>query len=594
MKNKILYIGLFLMAMCGLSFTSCNKLLEENPKNFIGPDQVGDSEDAIAQWTTGVYSKWCNDMFKWNQFPRVLEIDCDYTSGPDWAMSAVGAGNFQADDVTNALWNGGYHLINRANVAAHYIEAMTVAPERAKLNGIAECYFLKAHMYFLLVRAYGEIPLFDTAISLGADYNQPRRPVSEVYAEIIRLLKIAADPQTGLYKNTDTKFVSGHVSCGAAAGLLAKVYATMGSGALPAGEKIMVKGGIPYTLDADGNKVYTMPIEKEYSKQQVAGYSAFTPADCYDSAAIWAKKVIDGEVGTFDLLPFDQLWTRANLNKTEHMFMLQAISGDESYGNGIRSWYCGVPNSAGFIITGMWIGERDHWYKMFEHDDYRIVNGIQHRYRMSFQEKGNNGYYYPNTTEYTEMAQGVKDPVTGKIIKEPVAPYNDGVSYLWETSSYSLAFTNKYNDVSDALADKSDAFWPFLRFADILLIYAEAMNEKESQDGNLSTAAIDAVNRVRERSNATDIATTGQSAITTKVGLRSAILEERAKEFAFEGDRRWDLIRWGIYLDVMNNIGGLDECDVKKARESKHLLFPLPQDEVLTNKNINENNPGWN
>lgn len=69
-----------------------------------------------------------------------------------------------------------------------------------------------------------------------------------------------------------------------------------------------------------------------------------------------------------------------------------------------------------------------------------------------------------------------------------------------------------------------------------------------------------------------------------------------------EGDRRWDLIRWGLYLDVMNSIGGTnedgtktnyDEASVNKHREAKHLLFPIPSAEISTNDAIDSNNPGW-
>ena len=57
--------------------------------------------------------------------------------------------------------------------------------------------------------------------------------------------------------------------------------------------------------------------------------------------------------------------------------------------------------------------------------------------------------------------------------------------------------------------------------------------------------------------------------------------------------RRNDLIRWGIYLQVMNAIGYYDENDNIKEREEKHLLFPLPVDEVNANPYIDKNNPGW-
>lgn len=130
-----------------------------------------------------------------------------------------------------------------------------------------------------------------------------------------------------------------------------------------------------------------------------------------------------------------------------------------------------------------------------------------------------------------------------------------------------------------------------MRYADVLLLYAEALTELS---GNVSQEAINTLNLVRARANATLATTSGDGAITSKIALRSAILEERAKELALEGDRRWDLIRWGIYLDVMNSIEGSDEAGVNKVRDERHLLYPIPQDEIISNKHINENNPGWN
>ena len=52
--------------------------LAEDPYAFVGPDQVGNDNVAVNLWVTGVYSKWANDMFRWQNFPRVLEMDCDY------------------------------------------------------------------------------------------------------------------------------------------------------------------------------------------------------------------------------------------------------------------------------------------------------------------------------------------------------------------------------------------------------------------------------------------------------------------------------------------------------------------------------------
>ena len=141
--------------------------------------------------------------------------------------------------------------------------------------------------------------------------------------------------------------------------------------------------------------------------------------------------------------------------------------------------------------------------------------------------------------------------------------------------------------------DYADSQWPFLRYADVLLIYAEAENELGNE-----AEAVNYLNKVRQRSNATLM-----SSSPGKNALRSAIIEERAKEFACEADRRWDLIRWGIYLDAMNAIvtnkgtpeeNHQDDSGNNKQRTERNLLYPIPTKEMVANPNITENNPGWN
>ena len=108
MKFNHIFLCVALSAALMGSFTSCDDFLAEDPYAFVGPDQVGNDNVAVNLWVTGVYSKWANDMFRWQNFPRVLEMDCDYTSGPDWAFSNLGAGNFQGDEVADADWKGCY------------------------------------------------------------------------------------------------------------------------------------------------------------------------------------------------------------------------------------------------------------------------------------------------------------------------------------------------------------------------------------------------------------------------------------------------------------------------------------------------------
>ena len=129
-----------------------------------------------------------------------------------------------------------------------------------------------------------------------------------------------------------------------------------------------------------------------------------------------------------------------------------------------------------------------------------------------------------------------------------------------------------------------------MRYAETLLIYAEADNEVNNGPSDLALQVVDELNK---RNNSTLSSERNKKTPFTQETFRSYILEERAKEFAAEGIRRTDLIRWGIYLQVMNAIGNTDENGVVKRREQKHLLLPLPLNEVNSNPYIETNNPGW-
>lgn len=563
---------------------ACN-WIEENPNNLVTDVAMGDSQEACDAWVTGTYSKWIYDMFCWGYFPRMLEFDADYISGPDWLFGTFGAGNFQGEsDLTDALWKGCYGLIGRTINAERHIAAMQNITDAERNNAIGEMRFHRAFAYFLLVRAYGEIPIQPEAETF--DRNQPRKPISEVYEYIVQLLESSTRL---LYKNTDDAYRAGHVCAGSAAGLLAKVYATMASAAMPEGTQVIVRTGAPYYNDTDGNRQYTALTSFTLSKRAVKGYEAMNATQLWQQAADWAESVVDGTFGNHALLPYDQLWKKASANASEFLFSVGTVSGDATYKTAVHTQYEGYRTATGsdYIQSGGWTGCTRHWYDLFDHDDYRITQGVRHRWRVYTQRESNSGFYYPKDDEYTILATGRN--LAGDWVKDPEGIFADGVNYYYSTDAQCLAFTTKYEDVTDDAIANADANWPFLRYADVLLIYAEALNELDRPGDALAQ-----LNLVRERSNADRASMGGKRALATKTQRRSAIIEERAKELACEADRRWDLIRWGIYLDAMNAIGDTDDGGVIKTRTERNLLFPIPAQEINTNSAINENNPGWN
>jgi hypothetical protein len=126
--------------------------------------------------------------------------------------------------------------------------------------------------------------------------------------------------------------------------------------------------------------------------------------------------------------------------------------------------------------------------------------------------------------------------------------------------------------------------FPVLRYADVLLMNAEALNELgKATEAQLPSSDPNAtLNKVRIRAGLADVTGLSQSA------LRERILHERRMELAFEGQRWFDLIRVnnGQYgLSFLHSIG-------KTNASTKHLLLPIPQQERDVNPNLTQN-PGY-
>jgi hypothetical protein len=173
------------------------------------------------------------------------------------------------------------------------------------------------------------------------------------------------------------------------------------------------------------------------------------------------------------------------------------------------------------------------------------------------------------------------------------------------TGYYLKKFLNeKLNLTNDAKEIRS---WIVFRYAEILLNYAEAMNEAYGPDNNngYSMTAREAVNAVRAR---TDVAMPPVNVASgDKSGMRAAIKHERRIELAFEDHRYWDLRRWDdaktilnnpvMGVNVINNGGSFTYTPFEVAKRvfvaPKMNLFPIPQSEIVKTKGVLKQNTGW-
>lgn len=123
-----------------------------------------------------------------------------------------------------------------------------------------------------------------------------------------------------------------------------------------------------------------------------------------------------------------------------------------------------------------------------------------------------------------------------------------------------------------------------MRYAEVLLNFAEAENEANGP----SEEAHNALNKIRERAGLDPLAGLNQEQ------FRQAVRQERGVELVGEGHRKWDLVRWGIWLETMKSLPDHDILpEGRNNITSRFELFPIPDVEIAKNPNLLPNNPGY-
>jgi starch-binding outer membrane protein, SusD/RagB family len=148
----------------------------------------------------------------------------------------------------------------------------------------------------------------------------------------------------------------------------------------------------------------------------------------------------------------------------------------------------------------------------------------------------------------------------------------------------------KYHEEDEPITANSDCNMHVVRYADALLMYAEALNEVDQ-----NTKAHDYLNRVRERAfNSTEHNYSGLS----KQEFREAVWLERRLELSMEGHRWFDLVRTERFVERMTEFAEFesqyepDKIKIKQNVRDYHELMPIPQIEIDLNPNITQN-PGY-
>lgn len=488
-KNKIFLTGLLIVSLTLITNSCSEDFVEVTPTEDITIDglDIYNNNDGANSFVTAIYAKfldWNMSTFAWIGVTSIVSDDADKGSSPGDTGSdkdILDALKFTPSTPSfKELFASNYQGINRANQALKYIPLLTNADESVKSRLIGEAKFLRAFMYFTLVKSFGGVPIVDRVPISGIEADKTmmltRKTKEEVYAFIEKDLidAISALPDRSAYTGSNV----GRASVGAAHALLAKVYLYQKKWQLAVDQCNLVTG---YSLTPNYIDIFKLSGENNQE-------SIFE---------------INGSGGTSG-------------KAIQQYSQVQGARGTTGWGWGFATPTQGLYDA--FTTEG---------------DTERRDATIIHRSMTLY-----DGYF--------------------------VGPNVENKFYNYK------AYSSNFRDQAS-----TDTNIRYLRFAEVLLIKAEALNEL-GQTG----AAIPLLNQVRQRAKIVDTNATSQEEV------RKAIWKERRFEFAFEHDRWFDLVRTGQAKDAM-------AADGKTFIVGTQELFPLPQDFITESKGFSVQNPGY-
>lgn len=526
MKNKIKSILKSKVLIAALAITigtSCSDYLDKEPLSDYLSSNFYNNEGAIKQGTTGCYAYLLLDHGATSSIPYSILWDMYTPFGIERAdNSSIGVGNIELRERFEGekLWQVCYGAIARCNTvldgSAPYYGQLS---DKAK-GYLAEIKVLRAHFYCYLVSMFGDVPYFSKSVTEEEFKNVDRMPWKDVVTNIFKDLDEAASilPWTSEF---------GRVDKSVALGLKARMALYAGS---------WCKFG--YGKNGEKNEM----AAKEY----------------FTLAAIASKRVID-ESGRDLALNYKDLFTRAGQLKSDTkketmLFMMFSDFGAKRKHYMSAGEQCRMIGQSGRFPTqqlvdiyemknGKRIDESGSGYdprKPFASRDPRLTETCYvHHDTIIGSPDGKNKMkflmelYNPETKSWDE--DGNEKKIANLDYKGSVAPYGyvqSGVGFAWK----------KYNHFTDEGTFDATYNILIMRFAEILLTYAEAKIELNELDA----IVVNAIDRVRARVNMPGILTVDPMREGNQTKMRQIVRRERKVELAKEMLMLFDMRRWRI------------------------------------------------
>ena len=485
------------------------------------------------------------------------DIDGDIESD-----NAVHGIKWAAGDVSRGIydpaamgWSGDYKAIRACNILLSKIDNIPDYDQADKEAVMGEARFLRGYIYFGLIQTFGGVPYVDHPVDLKEMGNITRTPVEEVYAKVMEDFDYAIAHLPAEWGSSDY----GRATKGAANAMKARaaLYFKHYDTAADAAKAVMDSGMYElYDADNTGKYAHLFWEEQEACKEAIL-VRQFNAPELTNYIIGWGCFPTKGWGG---------------INPTQSLVdAFECIDGSP------------IDKSTTYDPTNPF-KDRDPRLEVCVLHDGEEMYGVTIK-TAPLKSSGNTG-----------VAQHNDATATGYYDQKWLDPSIDPQSTGWDMGKD----------------------WHVIRYAEVLLTYAEAKNELTGLDAS----AFEAVNQVRRRVGMPDLQNTDASKPTycgTQDALRQRIRNEWRVEFAMEGSKRkWDIRRWGIAKDVLNapflgmKYMMVDDPNAPEGDNGKkcilyqgenikltgskyedhNYLFPIPQEEIDLNPALTQN-PGY-
>lgn len=577
---RLRYIALYaaIAAVCG----GCESL-DYTPGDQMSGQTFWQTEDHARQAAVGMYAAmkepWCFGM----EFTFDMCSDLADGTSP-WAdVSRGDAFSSNSSGVQNH-WQYLYELVHRANTVIRNVAGMPISQETIdRVTG--EARFLRAMAYFRMLNCWGGVPYYDETCDINEEFahlDAPRCTADELRGHILDDLTDAIRKLPVSWDAADL----GRATKGAAYALRGKVYLfnRQWDEAVADFEEIVYNKtyNYGYSLHPDYNDLFRL-YNGRHSDEMI-----FSIQSIDGNTAGYALHIVSyfGNKSTMRLIAGNRIVPSTTLvdmyeNPDGSQFDWDDVFPGFNAGDSQmrRRLMCVAIDQGSTEVTSTLDSDTTKVMDAYRLRDPRLCLNVITPYSHYL---GTDAGSSPMDKQFV-----LADPTKGGAPMEAMA-------FIRNSEGWNSYFWRKWIPTGNL-----DGYWgeytrtpyefPLIRLGDVLLMLAETYNESGATD-----KAVIELNKVRERVGMPGLDSgAAWLAVNGKEDMAERIRRERAFELAGEGQRYWDLKRWGLLEQSVKNATDIfGDLMYTRTYQERHQLWPIPLVEMERNLSLTQN-PGW-